>query len=438
MRNITPHNMNYQETLDYLFSSLPMFQRIGGAAYKASLDNTEALDRYFEHPHKQYLTIHVAGTNGKGSTSHMLASVLMRAGYRVGLYTSPHLIDFRERIMVNGELISEQEVVDFVTQHGAILESQKPSFFEMTAAMAFQHFKEKSVDIAVIEVGMGGRLDSTNIITPILSIITNIDYDHMQFLGDTLAKIAGEKAGIIKPGVPVVIGETTPESMPVFVQKAYEIESPICFADQMFRCNDSTLKESSQTLAIHSLLDDYVFSVEVDLLGDCQRKNVPTVLAAIEKLNTVGIKGLTLENIRLGLANAAHDTSLRGRWQVIDRAPLTVCDTGHNEAGIRIVTGQLARQNYKKLYIVFGVVSDKDLDHVLPLLPREAYYFFTRAAIERAMPADKLYDRATSAGLQGEVVSTVGEALIAARSVADADDMIFIGGSTFVVADVFL
>lgn len=427
--------MNYQETLDYLFSSLPMFQRIGGAAYKATLDNTEALDCYFKHPHKQYITIHVAGTNGKGSTSHMLASVLMRAGYRVGLYTSPHLIDFRERIMVNGEMITQQEVVDFVSQHSAILESQKPSFFEMTAAMAFQHFKDKDVDIAVIEVGMGGRLDSTNIITPILSIITNIDYDHMQFLGDTLAKIAGEKAGIIKQGVPVVIGETTPESMPVFVQRAYEAQSSICFADQTFRCNNSTINQTTQTLAIHSLLDDYTFDMEVDLLGDCQRKNVPTVLTAIEKLNTLGIKGLTLENIRLGLAHAAGDTSLRGRWQIIGRDPLTVCDTGHNEAGIRIVTNQLARQNYKKLYVVFGVVSDKDLDHVLPLLPREAYYFFTRAAIERAMPVDKLFERATAAGLRGEAVATVHEALRAARAAADAEDMIFVGGSTFVVAD---
>lgn len=420
--------MDYQQTLDYMFASLPMFQRIGGAAYKEGLETTEALDRYFGHPHRKFRTIHVAGTNGKGSVSTILASVMQRAGYRVGLYTSPHLKDFRERIRVDGEMIPQQEVVDFVGRHRAKLEELEPSFFEMTVAMALDYFDRRAVDVAILEVGMGGRLDSTNIVTPLLSIITNIGFDHTQFLGDTLGKIAGEKAGIIKPEVPVVVGETDPETMPVFAAKADECGSPIFFADQRYRGVD--FREG--TMRISTLTDGYRFSLSTKLSGNYQLKNIPTALTALDILDQQGTLKFTRADIEAGIA----DAHIAGRWQTLGQSPLTICDTGHNEAGIRYAMQQIAEQTYGRLYIIIGVAADKDLSKILPLLPTDAHYIFTRADIPRAMEAAKLEAAAADFGLRGECVEGVAAALERARSLASAEDMIFVGGSIFVVAEV--
>lgn len=428
--------MTYTETLNFLYHSLPVFQHIGGSAYKPGFDNIVALEQELGEPHRRFRSVHVAGTNGKGSVSHMLAAVLQAAGYRTGLFTSPHLKDFRERIKVNGQMISEEEVVNFVEQHREAIDRIQPSFFEITTAIAFDYFAREQVDVAVIEVGMGGRLDSTNVIRPLASVITNISWDHAQFLGDTLEKIAGEKAGIIKEMTPVVIGESQIESQLTFITRAKECSAPILFADQLYRVVDRQyVGVNQQQFTIESRLDGETFALTVDLLGDYQRKNILTVLTTLDVLNGSG--GLTLprEAVVEGLASAAATTGLSGRWQVVDRAPLTVCDTGHNEGGLREIVAQIARQHYRKLYMVLGFVADKDLDKVLPLLPKEAHYLFTRAGIERALDEKLLAERAAAYGLLGEMLPNVTAAVKRARELASPEDMIYIGGSTFIVAE---
>lgn len=408
--------MTYREAIDFLFTSLPEFQRVGGAAYKPGLGNTRQLDDHLGFPHRRFHTLHVAGTNGKGSTSHMLAAILQTAGYRTGLYTSPHLLDFRERIRVDGAMIPESEVVDFVSRHRAVIDRIRPSFFEMTVAMAFDHFARERVDVAVVETGLGGRLDSTNIVVPLVSVITNIGYDHTRFLGDTLEKIAAEKGGIIKPGVPVVIGETQAETEPVFRRIAAGNGSPILFADR---------EMAGATTAQYPL----------DLPGRYQEMNLKTVLATTRVLNGQGVLRLPESAVRQGLRRAAALTGLRGRWEVLNHRPLTVADTGHNEAGLRPVMTQIAATPHRKLYLVIGVVDDKDLTRIWPLLPRTAHYLFTQAGIERALPAAELYRRATEQGFAGELIPTIPEAVRRAQELATDEDMIFIGGSTFTVAE---
>lgn len=424
--------MTYPETIEYLYNTAPMFQNVGGGAYKEGLENTRALNELLGHPHRAFRTIHVGGTNGKGSVSQMLYAVLKEAGYRVGLYTSPHLRDFRERMQVDGQMIPEREVIDFVEKMRPHIERLKPSFFEITTGMAFDFFRRHAVDIAVVEVGMGGRLDCTNVIAPLLSVITNISFDHMQFLGDTLPKIAAEKAGIIKPGVPVVVGEYQPETAPIFIGKAHETESPIIFADQRYRCDG----HDGRMFEIESLLDGYRFTLQLGMEGDYQQRNLCAALAALDTLTDRLPKPLTTNEVRRGLAAAR----VPGRWQNIatsdDPCPI-ICDTGHNEAGLSFVTAQLKKQSYKKLYFVLGVVADKNLDHILPLLPRDnVHYLFTQASLPRALKAEELTARAGEAGLKGEIVKTVPEALARARSLAAAGDLIFVGGSTFTVAEV--
>jgi len=429
--------MTYQETLDYMFSQLPMFHRIGKSAYKANLDNTLALDEFFGHPHRQFKSIHVAGTNGKGSTSHMLASILQDAGLKVGLYTSPHLRDFRERIKVNGVEVSERYVVDFVEAHKHLFETVQPSFFEMTVALAFKYFAEEMVDIAVVEVGMGGRLDSTNIISPLVSVITNIGFDHTEFLGDTLAKIAGEKGGIIKDGIPVVVGETHVETSPVFEEIAKGRNAKLVFADQNYAVTETFLQEDGiQVFSVEDCTGVSAYrNLEVDLQGSYQRKNILTVLAAVDELKPY-FPELSEATIRNGLRHASKQTGLRGRWYQLSSNPLTICDTGHNVDGITFIVDQIAKTPYEKLFWVFGMVSDKDISKVITLLPKDAYYIFTQASIPRAMDAELLAEKCNAVGLKGEVEKNVQKALLRAKKMASNNDLIFIGGSTFVVAEV--
>jgi dihydrofolate synthase/folylpolyglutamate synthase len=404
--------MNYPETLDYLFGQLPMYQRIGNAAYKANLDNTYRLSELLNHPEKQFKSVHIAGTNGKGSTSHMLASVLQEAGYKVGLYTSPHLKDFRERIKINGEMISESEVIDFVEEYKNEFEKIQLSFFEWTVGLAFYSFANQKVDIAIVETGLGGRLDSTNIITPEVAVITNISMDHTQFLGDTLAKIAAEKAGIIKSTIHVVIGETQLEIKSVFIEKAKQLNAPIQFADEF------PIRE-----------------YESDLKGIYLQKNKKTVVATIQILQKIGWK-ITENHIKKGLLNVVNNTGLMGRWQVLNNQPLTVCDTGHNEAGIRLILAQINQQSFEKLHVVLGVVNDKDITNILQLLPKNAIYYFCQAKIPRALDVRILAEKATAIGLSGTTFPSVDAAYKAAQKNTTTNDMIFIGGSTFVVAEV--
>lgn len=426
--------MTYKETIDFLFTATPVFQNVGGDAYKPGLSNIEALEESMGNPHRRFRSVHVAGTNGKGSTSHMIAAVLHAAGYKTGLFTSPHLNDFRERIKIDGVMISEAEVVDFVERNRLNIETVKPSFFEITSSMAFDHFARHGVDMAVIETGLGGRLDSTNILRPLVSVITNISFDHSEYLGDTLEKIAGEKAGIIKPGIPVVIGESGLESKFVFIAKAKECMSPIIFADQTYRVLAQTYTEGGQIFEIESLLDGHRFELAVDMKGIYQRKNILTALAALDVLNGSGIN-ITRENVCQGLATAAMSTGLHGRWQTIGHSPLVVCDTGHNEGGIRELTAQIERNDYRKLWMIVGFVREKNLAKILPLMPREAEYIFTRPSVERGLDPRILQKEAALYGLTGKVVPTVEEAYRQALSAAAPEDMIFIGGSTFVVAD---
>jgi dihydrofolate synthase/folylpolyglutamate synthase len=428
--------MTYKETTDYLYSLLPAYHRIGKAAYKGDLNNTFELDSYFGHPHKKFRTLHVAGTNGKGSVSHMLSSILQEAGYRTGLYTSPHLKDFRERIRLNGQMISEEEIISFVEKHDQVVRRIEPSFFELTVAMAFDYFARMEADVAVIEVGMGGRLDSTNIITPELSVITNIGHDHMEFLGDTLAAVAGEKAGIIKDGVPVVIGETQPETRDVFTATAFQKKAALSFADQEFLCSLGEMTDNNgiRTYMLNDLLTRITTPGTTPLGGLAQQKNIQTVAAAV---NIISVPfGLNRDHFVNGVANVITNTGLMGRWQVLSDSPLTVCDTGHNREGLEYVVRQISQTPKKKLHMVIGFVSDKDLSLVLPLLPRDAIYYFTKASVPRALDEKVLKGEAGKYGLTGSSFPAVADALEAARLSADPDDMIFIGGSTFVVAEV--
>ena len=401
--------MTYQETIDYLYALQPPFHVVGSAAYKPGFDNILCLMRELDNPHERLRCVHVAGTNGKGSTSHLLAAVLQSAGYKVGLYTSPHLVDLRERIRINGCMISESDVIDFVGSHKMLLEKLKPSFFETMTAMAFDYFVRCGVDVAVVEVGLGGRLDSTNIITPDLSVITNIGYDHTEFLGNTLAAIAGEKAGIIKPHVSVVVGERNVETDGVFVAKATACDSKIVFAEG--KCD-----------------------ILCELKGEYQEKNKTTVLTALTCLREVGYV-ISDDAIRYGFAHVCELTGLQGRWQVVSKNPLVVCDTGHNSHAFRYVAHQLKEFKSGRLFVVFGMVADKDVDKVMALLPHNAYYFFVNANTKRAIPANQLLALAQKNGLQGEAEDNVGEAFSRAKTMAQNNDMIFVGGSNYVVGD---
>lgn len=422
--------MNYQETVEYLYKQTPAYQRVGGAAYKPGLDNSLALDAYFEYPHRHYRTIHIAGTNGKGSTSHFLAAVLHQAGYKVGLYTSPHLIDFRERIRVDGEMIDKQFVVDFVENHRHAFEPIEPSFFELTMEMAFLYFRQMEVDVAIIETGLGGRLDSTNIISPNLSVITNIGFDHMQYLGDTLPKIAAEKAGIIKADTPVVIGEAENEEIrKVFIEKAEQENAPIVFAEEVMDNFSSEIIPNGWILN-----NDSYQNLRSRLGGGVQNKNARTVLVSIQELLKLGYK-IPNQAVYDGFANVVELTGLMGRWQTLQKKPKIVCDTGHNAHAIRYIVRQLYHEKYKTLHIIFGMANDKDSTSVLELLPKRAIYYFTQASIERAHSVDILAEKADEYGLYGQKYSTVKLALEAAKRNADEFDFIFIGGSSFVVAE---
>ncbi|MDM1384194.1 bifunctional folylpolyglutamate synthase/dihydrofolate synthase [Myroides marinus] len=404
--------MNYQETLEWMFNQLPMYQQQGAVAYKADLSNTIKLVNHLNNPQDSLKTIHIAGTNGKGSTSSMIASILQEAGCKVGLYTSPHLKDFRERIKINGQEITESFVVDFIARNKPFFEENSLSFFEMTVGMCFEYFKQEAVDVAVIEVGMGGRLDATNIINPLLSVITNIGKDHIAFLGDTLEAIAGEKAGIIKRGVPVVIGEYNESTQPVFIAKAKEMSADIYFAQDTYKEN----------------------TLVSDLKGDYQKSNIRTVRQAIELLRNSFVISEKAEVE--GLLHVVENTKLLGRWQVLGENPKVVTDTAHNSHGLTIVMNQLKHEKYKNLHIVFGVVNDKDLDSILPLLPKEAKYFFARPNNLRGLDAEILAAKASEFGLVGEVFGSIPNAYAKAKEVAGAEDLIYIGGSTFVVAEI--
>lgn len=421
--------MNYEETLQYLYSRLPEYQRIGHAAYKEGLDNSLALDAYFNHPHRQYKTIHIGGTNGKGSTSHLLAAILQQAGYQVGLYTSPHLVDFRERIRVNGKMIDKSYVVDFVERYREAFEPIHPSFFELTMEMGFLYFAEQKVDVAVIEVGLGGRLDSTNIISPDLSVITNIGLEHTQYLGNTLPKIAGEKAGIIKPYTPVVIGEIEDEDVRrVFVEKAAVQHAPLVFAENNtdFHAQKTPSGWTFQCKEYPDLIDE--------LGGFVQEKNAKTVLTAVEELQKMGYR-IPKDAVYDGFAHVVELTGLMGRWQRVQDKPKIVCDTAHNAHGIRYIGKQLESEKYDRLHIVFGVVKDKDLQAILPLLPKNAEYYFTKPSVERALDEKILANEAANYQLWGHTFDNVADAVHAARKKATENDFIFIGGSSFVVAD---
>jgi dihydrofolate synthase / folylpolyglutamate synthase len=428
--------MTYQQTLDFLFSQLPAYHRIGKAAYKSDLKNSILLDNYFGNSHVNYPTIHVAGTNGKGSVSHMIASVLQEAGYKTGLYTSPHLKDFRERIKVNGEKIPESAVVTFVSEHSKIIETVNPSFFEMTVAMAFRYFSECNVDVAVIEVGLGGRLDSTNIISPVLSVITNIGHDHMELLGDTLEKIALEKAGIIKRQTPVLISETQKETENVFIDRARECDSPILFADKTFSCilGDTDSIGYKRHYSMTELLTNHQSEGSLFLGGDYQSKNLQAVFTAFKILKDVF--NVSAENISSGISKVILNTGLFGRWQILSKEPLTICDTGHNREGLEYVLEQIKRLPKSALHIILGFVNDKDLASVLPLFPKDAVYYFTKASVPRALNEMILKADAEKYGLSGQSFSDVLSALDCARNNAGQSDVIFIGGSTFVVAEV--
>lgn len=422
--------MNYQETLNYLYNSTPVFEHVGAVAYKEGLQNTLALDKHFNHPHTNFKTIHIAGTNGKGSCSHSLASILQEAGYKVGLYTSPHLVDFRERIRVNGQCISEERVVKFVEDERKFFEPLHPSFFELTTALAFKYFDEQKVDIAIIEVGLGGRLDCTNIISPILSIITNISFDHTQFLGDTLAKIAAEKAGIIKKGVPVIIGEANEETRPVFQSKANEVNSVIVFAE------DNAIVTSSSPMADggrrYNLSNNSTLIGE--LSGDYQERNMNTILCACNILKQMNI----IKNddvIAKGLANICKNTGLLGRWQTIQNNPTVVCDTGHNVGGWNYLAPQIKRQQCNQLRIVFGMVDDKDINSVMYLLPKNAIYYWTQAESKRAIKAERVAEIAIKHDLRGEIFDNVEVAYTKALQDSNKDDFVFVGGSSYIVAD---
>ena len=424
--------MTYQETIQYLFNSTPVFEHVGAAAYKPGLYNTHELDQHFGHPHTAYKTIHVAGTNGKGSCSHTLAAILQEAGYKVGLYTSPHLVDFRERIRVNGNPISEQRVIDFVEQERAFFEPLNPSFFELTTALALLYFKEQQVDVAIIEVGLGGRLDCTNIITPVLSLITNISFDHTQFLGNTLEQIAAEKAGIIKQHIPVVIGETVPETRTVFKQKAAICKAPIYFAEEESEVLSSKVCQTGGR--------DYITqnfgNLHGQLGGKYQERNANTVLKALPLLQK--IFNITPNNIIRGFANVTTLTGLRGRWEKIRENPVVICDTGHNVAGWKWLAPQIKSAVCRKLRLIFGMVDDKDVETVIKLLPKNATYYWAQASTKRAIPSNIIAEMGRKNQLVGTDCGTVAKAYHRAITDASADDFIFVGGSSYIVSDLLL
>lgn len=426
--------MTYDETIQYLFNSAPLFQHVGGAAYKEGLSTTHILDAHFNHPHNQYKTIHIAGTNGKGSCAHTIAAILQHTGLKVGLYTSPHLVDFRERIRINGEMMPQQYVIDFVEKERSFFEPLHPSFFELTTALAFKYFAEQHVDVAVIEVGLGGRLDCTNIISPILSVITNISFDHTQFLGNTLAQIASEKAGIIKHKVPVIIGECNAETRSVFEHKAHEVEAPILFAED----NKEVLSSEFSDLYGHKLRHYTTRSfgdIYGELTGECQIKNANTILCALHSLSK--IFSVTHEDITYAFEHVCEMTGLRGRWQILQEHPTIICDTGHNTGGWQYLAHQLAKiaTSGNKLHIVFGMASDKDIERVMSTLPHEACYYWTKASVKRATSEQTIANIATKYDLHGKTYSNVAEAYEAAVNNASTNDYIYVGGSSFIVAD---
>jgi len=428
--------MDYAQTLDYLYAKLPMFTRVGAVAYKNDLHNTVAMCEKLGNPQDKFKSIHIGGTNGKGSTSHMLAAVFQQAGYKTGLYTSPHLKDFRERIRINGEMVPQDFVIDFVAQQAETIEELSPSFFEVTVAMAFSYFAQEQVDIAIIEVGLGGRLDSTNIISPLLSVITNISLDHTNMLGNTLAEIAGEKAGIIKPGIPVVIGERQSQTDHVFIDKALETGSPLYFAAEQMMIHEVKKAHDLLTLSVadsegHNLYRD----LQLDLTGLYQLKNVLTVIQSLQILKKLDYT-ITDVSLYAALRQVKQLTGLQGRWQTIGTCPLIVCDTGHNIAGIEEVMRNIKDTPYQQLHIVIGMVKDKDISGVLKLLPANAIYYFCQPNLERALPATELTEMAAKYQLKGNSFNSVSDALDFAKAQATKDDMIFVGGSTFVVAEV--
>ncbi|MBC7745422.1 MAG: bifunctional folylpolyglutamate synthase/dihydrofolate synthase [Flavobacterium sp.] len=443
--------MDYQQTIQYLYSRLPMFSKIGKDAIKPGLNNIIRFCDILGNPHHKFRSVHIAGTNGKGSTSHMLAAILQVAGYKTGLYTSPHLRDFRERIRVNGEMINKNGVVHFVKSHKEQIEQIEPSFFETTVAMAFDHFAKEKIDIVVVEVGLGGRLDSTNLITPLLSVITNISLDHTNILGNNLQMIASEKAGIIKPGVPVIVGEKQKEVENLFITRALENKSSIIFASNEWEIEHqepSVKREISEPNVILKLLpvnitakssDSQIFKTSdqlfLDLTGSYQLKNLATVLSAVNGLISQGFV-ITEQHIKTALRQVSYLTGLMGRWQTISLNPLIICDTGHNEEGIKAVLSNIAGTPYKKLHMVIGMVKDKDIRKILLLLPKEASYYFCQPDIPRAKNAEELYSEANENQLTGKVFSSVKLALAAAKETAQDDDLIFVGGSTFVVAEI--
>ncbi|WP_315814334.1 folylpolyglutamate synthase/dihydrofolate synthase family protein [Paraflavitalea speifideaquila] len=427
--------MTYEETLHYLFTRLPMFSRIGAAAYKKDLTNTIALCDYIGNPQDQFKTIHIAGTNGKGSTSHMLAAILQTGGYKTGLYTSPHLRDFRERFRINGVMIEKDFIMDFTRRIQPAIDQIEPSFFEITVAMTFDYFAQQGVDIAVIETGLGGRLDSTNIITPELSIITNIGWDHMNLLGNTLEEIAFEKAGIIKPGIPVVIGETVPATRKVFEAIAAERQSPLLFADQLRYVTDWKYEHHELKVQVTRNGHDERTAYRLDLPGNYQTKNLVTVLEGVDQLQQLGWQ-LPLETVQEALHQVKALTGLHGRWELIHRHPTVVLDVGHNEDGMRQIVSQIELTNYNHLHIVIGMVKDKEIEKVLQQLPREAAYYFTKAQIPRALPEDQLAAQAATHDLHGQAYGDVNTALKAALYKAHKDDLIIVCGSVFVVGEV--
>jgi dihydrofolate synthase/folylpolyglutamate synthase len=431
--------MDYQQTLNYLYNQLPMFTRIGASAFKTDLTNTIVLCERVGNPQLKFKSLHVGGTNGKGSTSHMLASILQKAGYKTGLYTSPHLRDFRERIRINGEMISEQEVVDFVAQYQHDFETIQPSFFEMTVAMAFDHFARHQVDIAIVEVGLGGRLDSTNIITPLLSVITNIGWDHMNLLGNTLPDIAREKAGIIKPNIPVIIGEYQQETAEVFTRKAAQENARIQFASEEFELLKSEVIDLQsgrelREIMMEDRLNHKIYNLKLDLTGTYQLKNVKTVLAAVTDLKAQEF-AITDEHILTALQQVKILTGLHGRWEVINRHPLTICDAGHNPDGMIEVLKNIKATPYRHLHFVIGMVNDKDISKVLRMLPQEATFYFCKPDIPRGLEAASLQQQGATYGLKGNAYLSVKEAITAAQSAAEDADLVFVGGSTFVVAE---
>lgn len=426
--------MTYDETIQYLFNSAPLFQHVGGAAYKEGLSTTHILDAHFNHPHNQYKTIHIAGTNGKGSCAHTIAAILQHTGLKVGLYTSPHLVDFRERIRINGEMMPQQYVIDFVEEERSFFEPLHPSFFELTTALAFKYFAEQHVDVAVIEVGLGGRLDCTNIISPILSVITNISFDHTQFLGNTLAQIASEKAGIIKHKVPVIIGECNAETRPVFEHKAHEVEAPILFAEDNKEVQSSEFSDLYGHKLRHYTTRSFG-DIYGELTGECQIKNANTILCALHSLSK--IFSVTHEDITYAFEHVCEMTGLRGRWQILQEHPTIICDTGHNTGGWQYLAHQLAQiaTSGNKLHIVFGMASDKDIERVMSTLPHEACYYWTKASVKRATSEQTIANIATKYDLHGKTYSNVAEAYEAAVNNASTNDYIYVGGSSFIVAD---